>query len=169
MSSSQLPKLFRHQAWADGLVLEGLRRTPGGPSRAQELLSHLVGVEHVWLSRIHGRPPQHAVWPELTLDACASLAADNAGAFAELLSDSTDDGLQREVDYRNSAGLAFRSTVEDILLQVALHGAYHRGQIALVVREAGGQPVPSDFIGFARGVPAATRRDTGSAAPPRAI
>jgi uncharacterized damage-inducible protein DinB len=46
---------------------------------------------------------------------------------------------------------------------VALHGAYHRGQIAQLLRQNGAQPAATDYIGFVRGVPAATRHD----APPR--
>jgi uncharacterized damage-inducible protein DinB len=49
--------------------------------------------------------------------------------------------------------------VDDILLHVALHGSYHRGQVALLVREAANKPAPTDYIGFVRGVPAATRQD----------
>jgi uncharacterized damage-inducible protein DinB len=42
---------------------------------------------------------------------------------------------------------------------VALHGAYHRGQIAAALRGAGAVPEPTDFIAFARGSAAATRAD----------
>jgi uncharacterized damage-inducible protein DinB len=36
------------------------------------------------------------------------------------------------------------------LMHVALHGAYHRGQIAQVIRQGGGEPVNTDFITFQR-------------------
>ena len=45
--------------------------------------------------------------------------------------------------------------MEDMLLQVVLHGCYHRGQVALVVRGAGAEPSPTDYIAFVRGAPAA--------------
>ncbi|HEU5359182.1 MAG TPA: DinB family protein, partial [Gemmatimonadales bacterium] len=61
------------------------------------------------------------------------------------------------VTYRNSAGLEFTSTVEDILLHVALHGAYHRGQVARALREGGAVPNATDYIAFIRGAPAARR------------
>jgi len=54
--------------------------------------------------------------------------------------------------------MAFRSRVEDILLHVVLHGCYHRGQVAIALREAGAEPSATDFIAFVRGVPAATRQ-----------
>ena len=58
-------------------------------------------------------------------------------------------------DKSASAGQAFRSTLEDILLHVALHGAYHRGQLAMLVRDGHGEPAPTDYIAFVRGVAAA--------------
>jgi uncharacterized damage-inducible protein DinB len=42
--------------------------------------------------------------------------------------------------------------VEDVLLHVALHGSYHRGQIAAAVRAAGGEPVNTDFVTWTREV-----------------
>ena len=44
----------------------------------------------------------------------------------------------------NSAGDEFDSKLSDILLHVALHGAYHRGQVNLLIRTAGGEPSPTE-------------------------
>ena len=159
-----LTKLFDHLAWADARVLEGLRADPGSDPRALELYAHVLGAEHVWLARLQQRPARVAVWPTLSLDRCATLAAENAAGFRALLAGIGEDELAREVPYVNSAGQSFRSAIGDILLHVALHGAYHRGQVALVVRAAGGTPTPTDYIAFVRGAPAATRRP--EAAPP---
>lgn len=49
--------------------------------------------------------------------------------------------------------------VSDILEYVALHGAYHRGQITLIMRRGRGLPVPTAFIAFVPGAPTATRTD----------
>ena len=92
---------------------------------------------------------------QLTRDAAGALAAENATALRALVWSSSSEQLQRKVAYRNSAGLAFESTIEDMLLQVVLHGCYHRGQIAMLVRGAGAEPSPTDYIAFVRGVPAA--------------
>ena len=77
---------------------------------------------------------------------------------AESIASSSTEQLQRVVPYTNSAGLSFESSLEDMLMQALLHGCYHRGQIALLVRGAGAEPAPTDYIAFVRGVPAATRR-----------
>ena len=151
----QLSKLLDHLEWADRRVLDSLRAMPQADERALELYAHIVGAEHTWLSRILESAPREKVWPQLTLDAAGALAAENAAALRALVSSSSSEQLQRRVAYRNSAGLAFESTIEDMLLQAVLHGCYHRGQIAMLVRGAGAEPSPTDYIAFARGVPAA--------------
>lgn len=148
-------KLVAHLAWADAAVLRALRDTPGSDARALTLYAHVVGAEAVWIARIAGRPADVAVWPTLSLDEAAALASRNAGELDALVASLGSGDLAREIEYRNSAGQFFRSTLEDILLHVALHGSYHRGQISLVIRGGGGEPAPTDFIAFVRGVPAA--------------
>lgn len=151
----QLGKLLDHLEWADKRVLDSLRAMPDPDQRALDLYAHVLGAEHTWLSRLLKRAPQQKIWPELTLERAATLAAENAAGLRALLESCSANELQRKVGYRNSAGLAFESTVEDMLLQVVLHGCYHRGQVAMLVRGAGGEPAPTDYIAFIRGAPAA--------------
>ena len=154
-----LRALFAHAAWANAAVISGLRSTAGTDPHAVEQLAHLLGAEHVWLSRVQGVPTRVAVWPNLTIDACHELAIANAAAFDALLAPAEADTLEREITYTNSAGLTFSNRVLDILLHVALHGAYHRGMTSILTRRSGGTPTPTDFIAFVRGVPTATRAD----------
>ena len=151
----QLSTLLDHLVWADARVLDSLRAMTHPDQRALDLYAHVLGTEHVWLSRILERAPREKIWPELTVERAAALAAENAASLRSFLESLSADQLQRKVAYNNSAGLAFESTIEDMLLQVVLHGCYHRGQVALVVRGAGGEPAPTDYIAFVRGVPAA--------------
>jgi uncharacterized damage-inducible protein DinB len=150
-----LGKLLDHLEWADRRVLDSLRAMPHPDQRALDLYAHVLGAEHVWLSRILKRAPREKIWPDLALERAAVLAAENAAGLRALFETGSADELQRKVAYSNSAGLAFESTVEDMLLQVVLHGCYHRGQVAMVVRGAGGEPSPTDYIAFVRGAPAA--------------
>lgn len=153
--SDYLRKLIAHLRWADATALDTLRRSPGTDPRALVLYAHVLGAEARWLARIAGRAPDVAVWPTLTIDEAAALAARNAAELDALASSLSPDDLARVIDYSNSAGVELRSSVEDILLHVALHGSYHRGQVALVIRGSGGEPASTDYIGFIRGVPTA--------------
>ncbi|MDQ6634855.1 MAG: DinB family protein [Gemmatimonadota bacterium] len=155
-----LPRLFDHLAWADAKARDALRAMPASTAeakRATELYAHVAAAEHVWLARLMGRPQEYPVWPELDLDAGAELAARTASELRQFVASLCPEDLAREVDYANSAGRRFRDRVEDILMHVAMHGAYHRGQIALLTRQGGGEPASTDYIAFVRGAPAATR------------
>jgi uncharacterized damage-inducible protein DinB len=151
-------KLFEHLEWADERVLQSLRGAQSVLKKDLDLYAHILGSEHVWLSRINGTAPKLAVWPSLTLDECKRLAGENAAAYQKLASNLTTETKQRPITYRNSAGDQFTSTLEDILTHVSLHGAYHRGQIAASLRAAGDTPSPTDYIAFVRSAPAATRK-----------
>jgi uncharacterized damage-inducible protein DinB len=152
----QLRRLFDHQAWSDERVLAGLRSDPGTDAAALDYFAHAVAVEHVWMARIRQRPAEFAIWPRLSLDECDALAKRNREEYETLLNGLTPGDLARGIAYRNSAGVSFESRLEDILLHTMLHGAYHRGQVSLMVRRSGGTPSPTDYIAFIRGVPAAT-------------
>ena len=152
-----LRRLIDHLEWADERVLTSLRdaRTPL-PS-AFNLYAHVLGSEHAWIARINGTPPTVAIWPEITLGECEILAKNNVTALRELFAGMTPDDLGRQITYRDSAGVEFTTRLEDILLHVALHGSYHRGQVAALLRSVGDTPIPTDYIQWVRGAPAATR------------
>lgn len=154
---STLPKLFDHLEWADARAASALRAAAAPPARARELYAHILGSEQTWISRIEGRPATIAIWPTLTDEEMVRIASENIAGFRRILDGATDVDLARVVAYRTSAGHPYESTVEDILLHVALHGSYHRGQIATLLRQGGSEPVATDYIVFSRDAPAASR------------
>jgi uncharacterized damage-inducible protein DinB len=147
--SSHICRLIEHLEWADARTLEALRAMHAPPIDALRLFGHVLAAEQVWLSRIDGRAPNVPVWPSLQLDECEALAARNQAVFASHVTADVAS-LERAVRYRNTKGEEFVNTVEDILLHVALHGSYHRGQVARIVRGEGGAPHPTDYIVFIR-------------------
>jgi uncharacterized damage-inducible protein DinB len=59
---------------------------------------------------------------------------------------ASPERLTEEVSYTNSKGEAWSSTVDEILTHIAIHSAYHRGQIAADLRSAGQTPAYTDYI-----------------------
>lgn len=161
MAREEFPTLVAHLRWADERVWQSLARVADPPARAVELYAHIIGAEETWLARITGNPARMAVWPDWPLDRVQEVAGLVHRELAALAESLDADGGAREVDYVNSAGQAFQSTVGDMLRHVAQHGAYHRGQIAMLLREDGLVPEPTDYIAFVRGAPAATRLPRG--------
>ncbi|MFL5563260.1 MAG: DinB family protein [Gemmatimonadaceae bacterium] len=151
-----LPKLIDHLEWADARALAALKGASSPNAKARELFAHILGSTHTWLARIAGRTPTIAIWPTLSDEEMERVARENVVELRKLLDRATETDVARVVAYRNSAGHPYESTVEDILLHVALHGSYHRGQIALLLRQSGSEPIATDFIVFSREAPAAT-------------
>jgi uncharacterized damage-inducible protein DinB len=152
--SRPLLRLYDHLDWAHRQVLQSLGRMPEPPAEALHLLTHLLAAERIWLGRIRGEgnPPQ--VWPEaLDLAGCARWQAENAAGYRALLASLDDAALDAPVAYRNSKGEPGATKLEDILLHVALHGSHHRGQIATLVKRAGGVPAATDYFLFAKEPP----------------
>lgn len=167
MTKDDLAKLFEHMRWADREVLAAVAEAGDGASAEAELLAHVVGAELVWLDRIEQVAPSVAVWPAGDLEACAGMLRTAGERYRKFLAALPAERLSEDVRYSNSAGQEFGTRLDDILLHVVLHGSYHRGQIATRLRAAGARPPATDYIGFVRGVPAATRRAPGLAPGPR--
>jgi uncharacterized damage-inducible protein DinB len=147
-----LERLFDHVHWADRRVLDLLRESAAARQpEAMRLYSHLLAAERVWLLRLNGGDSSvQPIWPELGLEEMAEMRAANEAGYARYLRDRTEVELDREIEYRSSAGVPYRTRAVDVLTHVALHGSYHRGQLARAVRAAGGEPVNTDFILYVR-------------------
>ena len=159
MNTDALARLFDHMRWADSCARVALGDNPGAlVERALELYCHVLGAEHVWLTRLKGEQATVAVWPRLSLGETEALAEQLHASFETYLDSLRPGDLDRDVTYTNSAGQQFTSRVEDILLHIVMHGSYHRGQVAMLIRDGGGTPAPTDYIAFVRGSPAATRQ-----------
>lgn len=148
---THLHRLFAHMAWADRRLLALLAETPSAQTPSVlRTVAHLVAAERIWLLRLRGEDSAaQPVWPEMSLEQATAMAAENAAAYARLLAGLAAGGAA-EIEYANSRGDRFRTRAEDVLLHVALHGSYHRGQIAAAVRAAGGEPVNTDYVAFVR-------------------
>ncbi len=138
-------RLLRYDAWANAETLGSLR---GGeaPAKAMRWMGHIVGSGVLWLGRLGRESPAPAVWPELDLGECAAGIERLAGEWRRYLETLSPADIKAGVGYRNSLGEHWTSTVGDILTHVAMHGAYHRAQIAAAVREGGQVPAYTDFI-----------------------
>lgn len=147
-----LARHFQHAAWADARLVDLLNaHAAARQPRVLELFAHVLGAERVWLLRLRGGDSAvQPVWPRWTLEELNAFAAGNAVGYQRFIDGLSDDDLAREVAYTNTRGEAFRTPVADVLSHVALHGSYHRGQIAAAVRAAGGEPVNTDFITWVR-------------------
>jgi uncharacterized damage-inducible protein DinB len=140
-----LRRQFAYDAWANREVMAAIR-TRAGDERALQLMSHIVAAERLWLERLEQKPQTLPVWPKADLNSCEAQAAELSRLWMEYLQGITGEDLARKISYKNSKGEVWVSTVEDVLIHVVVHSAYHRGQIASHMRSIGQTPAYTDFI-----------------------
>lgn len=142
-----LARLFAYDHWANREALRSLKATGRPPERSLKVLAHIGAAERLWLDRMLKQRQSMPVWPALTLEQCEALLEEMAAAwkkyFGGLLSPSQ---LAQQVEYTNTKGEWWSSSVQDILTHVIIHSGYHRGQIASDVRASGHEPAYTDFI-----------------------
>jgi len=137
--------------WANNRTLASLEALNAPPPQAVKLLSHVVAAQYIWLARVSGKPDVALpVWGELAL---ADLREKISAAYHDwktFLQSRTEANFVDEFTYNNTQGLEFTNTLLEILTHFPIHSAYHRAQIATLVRESGGKPAVTDYIQFAR-------------------
>ena len=144
-------QLLAYGGWANARIIAALGSAPRPHQKALHLLAHLLVSETIWLLRLKGEDTSTInKLPELSCAECKNLANENQKEYAGLLGSLSEDDLRSLVTYMNYKGKEFHTPVGDILMHVALHGTYHRGQIAIAMRGEGGLPVDTDFITFVR-------------------
>lgn len=142
---SHLRTLYVYDAWANREVLRAMKAMANPPARSIKILAHIVATEWLWLNRLNREKPRMAVWPEFTVMQTEQEYAALPDIWSRILAGAADR-LTTPVQYVNSKGQPWTSTMHDILTHVVIHSAYHRGQIATDLRAAGFDPPYTDFI-----------------------
>jgi uncharacterized damage-inducible protein DinB len=150
--------LFTHSRWANRRVLEAAQdlsaddyaRTLGGSfATLRDTLTHIYGAEWIWLERFRGRSPRALPGGgEATLEDLRekwSLVAAEHRMFVNGL--STAD-LARTISYESIKGDPFRKPLGELLVHVANHSTYHRGQVATLLRQLGQTPRTTEYLIF---------------------
>ncbi len=149
---AHIERMLRAMVWADERVVRALANCPAAQEESLPLLSHLLAAEHVWLARLERRAAVRPVWPALSFADCEALAVENAVGYAAYLEHLSEADLAEVVQYKNSKGVEFATSVVDILTHLVIHGAYHRGQIAKALGRAGTPATETDYIAYVRTV-----------------
>lgn len=140
-----LARLFAYDAWANAESLNAVRDA-GAPPAALRLMAHVAAAGELWKGRLHGDATPVVVWPELAGDEVGRRLDRLAAAWPAFVRGLSAVELARSVPYVNSKGESWSTSVEDILVHVVLHAAYHRGQVAHVLRAGGAAPAYTDYV-----------------------
>lgn len=115
--------------------------------KSVKLFSHVLNAHHIWNNRIEGIRPLVTVWQVHDASVFKKMDQENYENSIRIL---RNFDLEKELSYTNSQGQQFSNNIRDILFHVINHCTYHRAQIATEFKQAGLEPVTTDYIFYRR-------------------
>jgi len=166
MTKDDIQLLFEFDRWANNRVLqaastlsvEQFTRDLGGSLRSvRDTLVHIISAEWAWLTIWKEPSPTSAfvmdIWPRLgnlfPPDAFPDVAAaqlrwaEIEREQIEFVNRVTNESLGRMLPVRET-----QISLAHLMQHLANHSTYHRGQVALMMRQLAAVPVATDFALF---------------------
>ncbi|WP_046175922.1 DinB family protein [Domibacillus indicus] len=153
-----MQNLYDYHAWANEQMLghilqqfpDVFTKPATGPfSSIARTFEHIYEVDKIWFSRMAGKNLPPADGAEFT-DVQQAKEAFNS------LSKQISSFLRREphgnkmICYKDLEGNSFQNTLSELVTHIVNHGTSHRGNIVVMLREAGYRSCPTDYIYFLR-------------------
>ena len=142
-------KLYQYNAWANNQVMNCLISQSVADEKTLSIMSHLLAAPFIWLNRIKGLPKSEVkLWETQDLETLQQMTEDGAAIWLDFIENTKS--FDRDLSYTNYVGSPFVTNVEQIMIHLVNHSSYHRGQVALRIRQIGLQPVNTDYITYDR-------------------
>jgi uncharacterized damage-inducible protein DinB len=166
MTKDDIQLLYEYDRWANNRVLqvvsalsaEQFTHDLGGSFRSvRDTLVHIIGGEWIWLA--YWKEPSHSSMLLADLrkrrdalfnpDAFPNVAAVQSKwaevekEQAEFVTRVTNESLEKMLPFRTT-----QIRLAHLMQHLANHSTYHRGQVALMMRQLDAEPLATDFHVF---------------------
>jgi uncharacterized damage-inducible protein DinB len=166
MNLDDIQLLFEYDRWANNRVLqassaltaEKLTRDLGGSLRSvRDTLLHIIGSEWAWLTYWKEASPTAAflndLWPRADVLFSPDAVPDFTAVRLKWTEVEREQGefanrVEEESLRRMLPVLETQLSLAHLMQHLANHSSYHRGQIALMMRQLTAEPVATDFALF---------------------
>ncbi len=159
MTQDEIRSLFGYGAWANHRVLEACSAlsseqlhapAAGSFPSVYATLHHIMGVEWLYLERLHGRFPTELLPGEKFADIAALRARwlQIKKGLEDYIRDPALGDLERIIEYKNMKGKPFRYPLRAIFQHIVNHSTYHRGQVTTQLRLLGAKPLSTDLLRY---------------------
>lgn len=150
-SMQSFRKLFEYDHWANQAALASLSSMTGATEKPLKVFAHVLGAHRVWRARFDDPgAPNVQPWPALSPEEARLAIEEIHQRWLTLLDQFNEEKLDQDLVYRTTQGAPFETPIRDVLTHLLMHAAYHRGQVAAAVREAGGKPATTDYVYYLR-------------------
>ncbi|HUI09624.1 MAG TPA: DinB family protein [Bacteroidota bacterium] len=161
MTLQDIKRLTAFNAWASNRIFDALAALPAeeftrdmkaSHGSIHGTLTHMVGAEKMWLSRMVGTPDKAMIKPAdvPTLAEVKKTWEETGFNMAKFLGTLTDRKLQETFPMTTSTGQQFIQAYGDALQHVVDHSTYHRAQVVTLMRQMGHTPPSAGMMGFFR-------------------
>lgn len=137
-------QLIEFEYWANAQSLKAIDAAKTPIPEALSILGHSIAISKLWIARVEGRTEPFDAWPQMH---SAHIKTELERLSERWLTLAERHSPEDEVRYTGSGGQIYSNRFDEVLQEMLLHGAHHRGQLALILRLRGFDPPPStDFI-----------------------
>ena len=152
-----LLEMMAYDRWANNRLIKAAQQLDSARlardlnssfSSVHQTLLHIVWAEELWLERWHG----HSFMPSLDPTAFSTVQSlhhhfEEVHArqrhFLEVLEAGADD---QRIGYVNFRGQRWEYSLAQMVQHLVTHSAYHRGQLATMLRQLGVVPPTTDYL-----------------------
>jgi uncharacterized damage-inducible protein DinB len=112
-----------------------------------KLLVHMMAAQWIWLCRFRNSSPNRL---ETAEDYPTRIALEQRwplvhAAMLDFVAHQSPSALARNVTYKNTRGEQFTLPLASLMLHVIDHAAYHRGQLASMIKRGNGKPITISY------------------------
>lgn len=110
--------------------------------RTIQTFFHTLNAHNIWNSRILGKP-EFGVQQSHLLENCKGIDLDNFRETFEII--NTID-FDKRLIHTNAKGYHYNNSIREVLFHINNHSTHHKGQIIADLRNAGIEPLITDYI-----------------------
>ncbi len=154
-----LTELLAYDRWANHKILDAVtaldtvqftKPMSGSFGSVRDTLVHLAWAEWIWTKRWQGTSPQERADPRdfPTAESIAKYMQETEAAQAEIFKGREPDIRGVRIRYTNLKKEVYEYSFEEMVHHLTMHSAYHRGQLATLLRQLGEVPPTTDYLVF---------------------